>query len=56
VTRLLLVMVAALGWSGAGPSRWSESAFGWWRRSVRRSLTVAAVVAVCVVALPLLTR
>jgi hypothetical protein len=56
VTRLLIVLAAALGWSGAGPSRWSEPAFDWWRRSVRRSLVVAAVVTFAVVVLPLLAR
>ena len=56
MTRYILVLVAALGWSGSGSSRWSEPAFGWWRRSVRRSLTVAAVVTFCVVVLPMLVR
>ena len=55
-SRLLLVLVAALGWSGVGGSRWSEPAFDWWRRSVRRSLTISALLVLLVIALPLLSR
>ena len=54
--RLLLVLAAVLGWSGLGPSRWEEPAFDWWRRSVRRSLVIAAVLVVTVVVLPILSR
>jgi hypothetical protein len=55
-SRLLLVLVAMLGWSGLGRAEFPEPAFDWWRRSVRRSLTIAAVVTGCVVLLPLLVR
>jgi len=54
--RLLLVLAAVLSWSGLGPSRWEEPAFDWWRRSVRRSLVIAAVLVVTVVVLPILSR
>jgi hypothetical protein len=55
-SRLLLVLAASFGWSGLGRAESSEPAFDWWRRSVRRSLTIAAVVTFCVLALPLLVR
>jgi hypothetical protein len=56
MSRLLLVLAASLLWSGLGRADSSEPAFDWWRRSVRRSITVAVIVTCCVVALPLLVR
>ena len=56
-SRLLVVLAAVLGWSGVGPSRWGDGpAFDWWRRSVRRSITIAVVLVLVVIALPLLAR
>ena len=55
--RLAALLLPLLTWSGASSSgRWDTPAFEWWRRSVRRSLTVVGVVAVLAVALATLGR
>jgi hypothetical protein len=54
--RTALLLAAFLGWSGAAPDRWDVPAFEWWRRSVRRSLTVLGVVTVLAVAVATLGR
>jgi hypothetical protein len=54
--RPLLLLAATLAWSGASPGRWDMPAFDWWRRSVRRSLTVLGVVTVLTLAVTTLGR
>ena len=51
--RLAVLLLPLLAWSGASSSdgRWDEPAFDWWRRSVRRSLTILSVIVVLAVAL-----
>lgn len=49
--RLAALLLPLLAWSGLSSSgRWDLPAFDWWRRSVRRSLTVLAVVTLLAVA------
>jgi hypothetical protein len=56
--RLAALLLPLLAWSGATPSgdRWDTGAFDWWRRSVRRSLTVVGVVTLLAVAVATLGR
>jgi hypothetical protein len=54
--RTVLLLAVVVGWSGAAPDRWDSPAFDWWRRSVRRSLTVLGVVTVLAVTLATLGR
>ena len=44
--RMAALILPMLAWSGASSDRWDVPAFEWWRRSVRRSLTVLVVVTV----------
>jgi hypothetical protein len=56
--RLAALLLPFLAWSGASSSggRWDMPAFDWWRRSVRRSLTVVGVVTLLAVAAATLGR
>jgi hypothetical protein len=56
--RLAALLLPLLAWSGASPSggRWDMGAFDWWRRSVRRSLTVLSVVTLLAVVMATVGR
>lgn len=54
--RWAALLLPLLTWSGASPDRWDTSAFDWWRRSVRRSLTVLTVMTVLAVTIALTGR
>jgi hypothetical protein len=55
--RMAALLLPLLSWSGASASgRWDQPAFEWWRRSVRRSLTVLGVMTVLTVAVATLGR
>ena len=56
--RLAALLLPLLAWSGASPSggRWDMPAFDWWRRSVRRSLTVLTVMTFLALAVATLGR
>ena len=56
--RLAALLLPLIAWSGASPSggRWDIPAFDWWRRSVRRSLTLLSVMTLLAVAISTLGR
>jgi hypothetical protein len=53
---LLLLAATTVTWSSASRGRWDMPAFDWWRRSVRRSLTVLGVVTVLALAVATVGR